>query len=208
MPRPTLSAAQHPYGPSVGRLVEHLAALPGIGRKTAERLTQHLVGCDPREALALAEAIQSVRRNVHECPNCFNLTESDECDICRDSRRDPTVVCVVEQSRDLLVIEATGAYTGRYHVLGGRISPLNGVGPDDLNIESLVRRVRAQGVREIVMGTNPTLEGDGTALYISNRLADENVKITRLARGIATGSVLEFANREMLADALKGRQAF
>lgn len=204
----TDNAANHPYGPSVGQLVERLASLPGIGRKTAERLTQHLVGCDEAEALALAQAIQTVRHNVHECPTCFNLTEASECDICRDVRRDTHVVCVVEQPKDLLVIEATGVYTGRYHVLRGRLSPLNGVGPDDLTIEALVRRVRTQGIREIVMGTNPTLEGDGTALYISNRLADENVRITRLARGIATGSVLEFANREMLADAMKGRQAF
>ncbi|MBI1348071.1 recombination protein RecR [bacterium] len=201
-------AAQHPYGPSVGQLVDRLAALPGIGRKSAERLAQHLLGCDEAEALALAQAIQDVRHNVKHCPNCFNLTEDAECEICRDSRRDPQVVCVVEQPKDLLVIEATGVFQGQYHVLGGRISPLSGVGPDDLNIAALVRRVRKQGVREIVMGTNPTLEGDGTALYISNLLADDNVRITRLARGIASGSVLEFANREMLADAMKGRQAF
>lgn len=201
-------ATQHPYGPSVGRLVDHLAALPGIGRKSAERLAQHLLGCDQAEALSLAQAIQDVRKNVKHCPNCFNLTEDAECEICRDTRRDPQVVCVVEQPKDLLVIEATGVFQGQYHVLGGKISPLSGVGPDDLNIAALVKRVRTNGVREIVMGTNPTLEGDGTALYISNLLADDNVRITRLARGIASGSVLEFANREMLADAMKGRQAF
>lgn len=202
------TSAKHPYGPSVGRLVDQLAHLPGIGRKTAERLAQHLVGCDQAEALALATAIRDVRENVRHCPVCFNLTEDAECEICRDSRRDPHVVCVVEHPKDLLAIEATGVFSGRFHVLGGRISPLNGVGPDDLTIDQLVRRVRTQGIRELVMGTNPTLEGDGTALYISNLLADENVRITRLARGIATGSVLEFANREMLADAMKGRQAF
>jgi len=201
-------ATQHPYGPSVGKLVDHLAALPGIGRKSAERLAQHLLGCDSAEALALAQAIQDVRKNVKHCPNCFNLTEAAECEICRDPRRDPQVVCVVEQPKDLLVIEATGVFEGQYHVLGGKISPLSGVGPDDLNIAALLKRVRARGVREIGMGTNPTLEGDGTALYISNLLADDNVRITRLARGIASGSVLEFANREMLADAMKGRQAF
>lgn len=201
-------ATQHPYGPSVGRLVEQLAALPGIGRKSAERLAQHILGCDEEDALALAQAIQDVRKNVQHCPNCFNLTEEAECEICRDARRDPQVVCVVEQPKDLLVIEATGVFQGQYHVLGGRISPLSGVGPDDLNIAALVKRVRTHGVREIVMGTNPTLEGDGTALYISNLLADDNVRITRLARGIASGSVLEFANREMLADAMRGRQAF
>jgi recombination protein RecR len=199
---------RHPYGPAVGRLVDQLAGLPGIGRKSAERLAQHLLGCDQAEALALADAIRDVRQSVHPCPVCFNLTEDEQCEICRDPRRDPQVVCVVELPKDLLVIEATGVFGGRYHVLGGKISPLSGVGPDDLTIAALVRRVRRDGVREIVMGTNPTLEGDGTALYISNLLADDGVQITRLARGIASGSVLEFANREMLADALRGRQSF
>ncbi|MDZ4688771.1 MAG: recombination mediator RecR [Planctomycetaceae bacterium] len=207
MPRSAMET-RHPYGPTVGRLVDQLAGLPGIGRKSAERLAQHLLGCDRAEAMALAEAIRDVRQAVHPCPVCFNLTEDEQCEICRDSRRDPQVVCVVEQPKDLLVIEATGVFSGRYHVLGGKISPLSGVGPDDLTIDALVRRVRRDGVREIVMGTNPTLEGDGTALYISNLLADDGVQITRLARGIASGSVLEFANREMLADAMRGRQSF
>jgi len=198
----------HPYGPSVGRLVERLAALPGIGRKTAERLAQHLLNCEVAEAVALSDAIRDVRQAVHACPVCFNLTEDERCQICSDPRRDHQVVCVVEQPKDLLALEAAGIYQGTYHVLGGRISPLNGVGPDDLTIPQLVRRVREQGVRELVMGTNPTLEGDGTALYISNLLAEAPVQITRLARGIASGSVLEFANREMLADALRGRQTF
>ena len=202
------AATPHPYGPSVGQLVDQLAGLPGIGRKTAERLAQHLLNCDSSEALALADAIRDVRQSVHACPICFNLTEGEACQICRDPRRDHQVVCVVEQSKDLLAIEAAGVFQGTYHVLGGRIAPLNGVGPDDLTIAQLIQRVREQGVREIVMGTNPTLEGDGTALYISNLLAETPVQITRLARGIASGSVLEFANREMLADALRGRQAF
>lgn len=204
----TIEATKHPYGPSVGRLVDRLAALPGIGRKTAERLAQHLLGCDEDDALGLSDAIRDVRQSVHHCQRCFNLTEGDLCDICRDPRRDQHVVCVVEQAKDLLSLEATGIFGGLYHVLGGKIAPLNGVGPDDLTISQLVKRVRNEGVTEIVMGTNPTLEGDGTALYISNLLANDNVRITRLARGIASGSVLEFANREMLADALRGRQDF
>jgi recombination protein RecR len=149
-----------------------------------------------------------VRQAVHACPVCFNLTEGDQCQICSDPRRDHQVVCIVEQAKDLLALEAAGIYQGTYHVLGGRISPLSGVGPDNLTIGPLMQRIKEQGVREIVMGTNPTLEGDGTALYISNLLAETPVQITRLARGIASGSVLEFANREMLADALRGRQAF
>lgn len=198
----------HPYGRTVGELIDRLASLPGVGRKSAERLANHLLACPVEEATALAEAIRAVKTRVHQCSVCFNLTEQDKCDFCRDPRRDAHVVCVVEHPRDLLALEASGMFHGLYHVLGGRISPLSGVGPDDLTIDALVRRVRTVGVREIVMATNPNLEGDGTALYISNLLANDNVKITRLARGIASGSVLEFANREMLADALRGRQAF
>ena len=205
---PKIDSPPHPYGPSVGQLVDRLASLPGIGRKTAERLAQHLLNCEAGEALALADAIRDVRQAVHACPVCFNLTEGDRCQICSDPRRDHQVVCIVEQAKDLLALEAAGIYQGTYHVLGGRISPLSGVGPDDLTIGPLMQRIKEQGVREIVMGTNPTLEGDGTALYISNLLAETPVQITRLARGIASGSVLEFANREMLADALRGRQAF
>lgn len=200
--------AAHPYGKSVSTMIDRLAELPGIGRKSAERLAYHLINCPAAEALALAESIRQVRSAVHQCRQCFNLTEGELCDICRDTRRDPQVVCVVEQPRDLLALEAAGIFGGLYHVLGGKIAPLQGVTPDDLTIDALVKRVRTQGVREIVMATNPTIEGDGTALYISNILAETPVKITKLARGIATGSVLEFANREMLADALRGRQAF
>ena len=145
---------------------------------------------------------------VRPCSICFNLTEGPLCNICSDPRRDQHSVCVVEQPRDLLALEAAGIFGGVYHVLGGRLAPLNGVGPDDLNIGALVKRVRHGGVKEILMATNPTLEGDGTALFISNLLANDSVKITRLARGIASGSVLEFANREMLADAIRGRQSF
>jgi recombination protein RecR len=199
---------RHPYGAAMGRLVDALAGLPGIGRKTADRLAQHLLTCDEEAALELADAVRQVRGSIHPCAICFNLTDAEHCDICRDPRRDSQVVCVVELSKDLLAIEATGVFQGRYHVLGGRLSPLNGVGPGDLTIDALVQRVRREGVQELVMGTNPTLEGDGTALYVSNLVADDKVRITRLARGIASGSVLEFANREMLADALRGRQTF
>ncbi|MFO0917086.1 MAG: recombination mediator RecR [Planctomycetaceae bacterium] len=207
MPKTTF-ATQHPYGPSFGRLIDRLAGLPGIGRKSAERMAYHLLNCDPAETRELAESLRSIREVVHPCGQCFNLTEGDLCEICRDPRRDRQSVCVVEQPKDLIALEAAGVFAGLYHVLGGRISPLNGVGPDDLNIDALVQRVREQHVQEIVMATNPNLEGDGTALYISNLLAREPVRISRLARGVATGSVLEFANREMLADALRGRQTF
>jgi recombination protein RecR len=198
----------HPYGPAVGQLIEQFATLPGIGRKSAERLAHHVLASPRDEAMRLAEAIRQVKDAVHPCSQCFNLTEGDLCTICRDSKRQRHTLCIVEQPRDVVALEAAGVFQGLYHVLQGRISPLEGVGPEDLTIGPLLQRVRNTGVTEIVMATNPTVEGDGTALYISNLLAGEPVKITRLARGIPTGSVLEFANREMLADALMGRQEF
>ncbi len=208
MPRREFHPEDHPFGTAVGRLVNRLAALPGVGRKSAERLANYIVGCSPSEAMELANAIREVKERVKRCRKCFNLTDGELCPICRDPRRDPTVVCIVEQPKDVASLEAAGVFQGTYHVLGGRIAPLEGVNPADLTIEPLLDRVRREGVKEIVMATNPTLEGDGTALFISNRLEGQPVRITRLARGIATGSVLEFANREMLADALRGRQAF
>lgn len=193
---------------SVARLVEEFAKLPGIGKKSAERLTYHVLRVNKNEAFGLADAIRAVKENVRYCRSCFNLSEGEECTLCLDPRRDRAQLCVVEQPRDLMSLEQAGIYKGLYHVLLGRIAPLEGVGPDQLTIEPLVDRVRAGGIREVIMGTNPTLEGDGTALYISHRLAEFSVEITRLARGITTGSVLEFANREILADALAGRQKF
>ena len=199
---------QHPYGESVGALIREFANLPGIGRKSAERLAHFILNCPREEALGLARAIQSVKDSVRHCQKCFNLTEGELCSICSDVRRDSHKICIVEQARDVVTLEASGVYTGLYHVLGGRLSPLEGIGPEQLTLDALIKRIRRDGVEEVIMATNPTLEGDGTALYISNLLADESVQITRLARGIASGSVLEFANKEMLADALKGRQQF
>lgn len=208
MSQRSISQPSSPYGPAVARLVDHFAMLPGIGRKTADRLAHYILACPQDEALGLAEAIREVKAKVKHCQMCFQLTENDLCDICRNPRRNRRVVCVVEQPRDVIGLEASGAYDGVYHVLLGRISPLEGVGPEDLTIDALVKRVRNEGVEELVMATNPTLEGDGTALFISNLLEASPVRITRLARGIASGSVLEFANKEMLADAMRGRQQF
>ena len=193
---------------SVGELIEQFAKLPGIGKKSAERLAYHVLRMHESEALALAEAIRAVKKNVHYCKHCFNLAEGEECTVCQDPRRDRETLCVVEQPRDLIALEQTSAYRGLYHVLLGRIAPLEGIGPDQLTIDALVDRVRGGSFKEVIMGTNPTVEGDGTALYISNLLGEFPVKITRLARGITSGSVLEFANKEMLADALSGRQQF
>ena len=193
---------------SVSQLIEQFSRLPGIGKKSAERLTYHVLRQTKSEALALAEAIRGVKENVRSCQKCFNLAEGELCSICTDPRRDPSVLCIVEQPRDLIALEQAGNYRGLYHVLLGRIAPLEGVGPDQLTIDPLIERVRTGSFSEVIMATNPTLEGDGTALYISNRLAELPVSISRLARGITTGSVLEFANREILADAIAGRQKF
>ena len=193
---------------SVTELINEFAKMPGIGRKSAERLAYYVLRLNRPEALALADAIRSVKENVRYCRNCYNLAEQEECEICRDANRNHDVICVVEQPRDLMALEQAGVYRGLYHVLLGRIAPLEGIGPEQLTIDALVNRVRGGTVREIVMATNPTVEGDGTALYISNLLSDCPVRVTRLARGITTGSMLEFANKEVLADALSGRQAF
>jgi recombination protein RecR len=193
---------------SVTQLIDEFAKLPGIGKKSAERLTYYILRAHRNEALALADAIRNVKDNVRYCQKCYNLAEGEECSICRDPSRQQDVVCVVEQPRDLMALEQSGVYRGLYHVLLGRIAPLDGIGPDQLTIDALVKRIRAGAFKEVIMATNPTVEGDGTALHISNLLSGLPVRITRLARGITTGSVLEFANKEILADALTGRQTF
>ncbi|MFO0011392.1 MAG: recombination mediator RecR [Planctomycetota bacterium] len=191
---------------SVTDLIDQLGRLPGIGKKTAERLAYHLLRVHVSEAMALAEAIRRVRENVRYCSVCFNLAEEELCGICQDPKRDPSMLCIVEQPRDLMALEQSAVYRGMYHVLLGRIAPLDGIGPDQLTIEPLVDRVRTGNYSEVIMATNPNVEGDGTALFISNRLAEFPVRLTRLARGVTSGSVLEFTNKEILADALMGRQ--
>ncbi len=193
---------------SLARLIKALTRLPGIGKKSAERLAYHLLRVDKTEALELAEAIRNMKENLRTCKSCFHLAEEEYCEICRDEQRNRKLLCVVEQPRDLLALEETGSYNGLYHVLQGRISPLENVGPEHLTIEPLVKRIHQGDFEEIIMATNPTVEGDGTALYITNRIEDLPVRVTRLARGITTGSVLEFANKEMLSDALSGRQEY
>jgi recombination protein RecR len=191
---------------SVTELIDQLGRLPGIGKKTAERLAYHLLRVHVSEATALADAIRRVRENVRYCSVCYNLAEGELCGICQDSKRDTSMLCIVEQPRDLMALEQAAVYRGLYHVLLGRIAPLDGVGPDQLTIEPLVDRVRTGNFAEVIMATNPNVEGDGTALFISNRLAEFPVRLTRLARGVTSGSVLEFTNKEILADALTGRQ--
>ncbi len=191
---------------SVVHMIEQLARLPGIGRKSAERLAYHLLRVPATEAYALADSIRHVRENVRYCDICFNLAESEMCNLCRDPSRDQNTVCVVQQPRDLMAIEQSGTYRGLYHVLLGRIAPLENIGPDQLTIDGLIERVANGSFTEVIMATNPTVEGDGTALYISNVLSQYDVPLTRLARGITTGSILEHTNKEILADAISGRQ--
>lgn len=192
----------------IARLMHELGKLPGIGPKSAERLAHHLLQAPRAEVLQLADCLRALKEQIHPCVDCCNPTEQERCAICSDSRRDPSQVCVVEQPRDLLALERSGSYRGLYHVLHGRLSPLDGIGPEQLTIDRLLARIRTGTVREVIMATNPTTEGDGTALYLSTLLGSLGVQITRLARGLPTGSVLEFANSQMLADALEGRRAF
>ena len=193
---------------SVVKVIDEFAKLPGIGRKSAERLAYYILRINRQEALALADAIRDVRENVHYCSLCYNLAEDELCEICRDTKRQRNVICVVEQPRDVMALEQAGNFRGVYHVLLGRIAPLEGIGPDQLTIDKLVDRVSTGDISEIIMATNPTVEGDGTALHISNLVSEYPVEITRLARGVTTGSILEYTNKEILADALAGRQKF
>jgi recombination protein RecR len=192
---------------SIQNLMNELSRLPGIGMRSAERIAFHLLKQSPAEAMRLAEAIRDVKTRIKHCSICSNLTEDDPCGICANPSRDQGLVCVVEQPKDLIALEAAGLYQGVYHVLLGRISPLEGINPQDLTIDGLVKRLEGGAVREIIMGTNPTMEGDGTALYLQGIIARfPDVQITRLARGLPTGSNIEYANRNILADAISGRQ--
>ena len=193
---------------SVLEVIEQLSRLPGIGRKSAERLAYHILRVHKTEALALSDAIRNVRENVRYCDDCFNLSETTRCKICTDLSRDESLLCIVEQPRDLISLELSGNYRGLYHVLLGRVAPRENIGPDQLTIEPLCQRVADGKFKEIIMATNPTVEGDGTALHISNLLAEYEIPITKLARGITTGSILEQTNKEILADALSDRRPF
>jgi len=188
------------------RLIDELKKLPGIGSRSAERMAFHLLKSDTADALALSDAVRDIKEKIRPCTRCYNLAEAELCHICADGRRDQHQIVVVEQPKDLLSLEATGLITGVYHVLMGHIAPLEGIEPGDLTIAGLVERIKAGDVREVVLATNPTLEGDATALHITSLLADMGVKLTRLARGLAPGGQIEYANRAMLEEALRGRR--
>lgn len=194
--------------PALDRLVQQLSKLPGIGPKSADRLMHHLLSCETGDVLALSEALRAIKEKVHLCRQCSHITENELCHICSDPRREQSIICIVEESRHVMALERTAHYRGVYHVLRGRLAPLDNMGPEKLTVDQLLRRIEAGNIREIIMATNPTLEGDGTALYLSNILANHHLKITRLARGLSSGLSLEFANRDMLSDALDGRRDF
>jgi recombination protein RecR len=194
------------YTESLNKLIEEFGKLPGVGPKTAERLAFHILKAKPAEAMALAEAIRDVKSKIKRCKICYNLSEESTCQICSDTRRDKATICVVEQPKDVIALEKTGTCKWVYHVLGGHIAPLEGIEPSDLTIDRLIERVRSGDVKEVIMATNPNMAGDGTALYISSLLKNASVKITRLARGLPTGSTIEYASGKMLTDAIIGRQ--
>jgi recombination protein RecR len=209
-----LPARRHVYPATVERLIAEFARLPGIGRRSAERLAFHILKAQKPAAMALAKAVQDVKETVRHCSICYNLTDADPCPVCADPGRDRSLVLVVEQPKDLIALEQTGMYRGLYHVLMGRISPLDGIGPSDLTIADLLARIdnpasNAGGVqvREVVLGLNPTVEGDGTSLYLAELLKARTIRITRLARGLPSGGQLEYANKAVLADAIQGRQS-
>ena len=191
---------------AIDALITELARLPGIGRKTAQRLTFHLLQQPPEQAERLAAALVAVGQRVRPCQECGNLTEEQPCGICRDPRRDPAVLCVVEEASTVQVVDRSTDFRGRYHVLGGRLSPLDGVGPESLRLEHLVARVREGGVREVILATNPSMEGEATATYVQQLLAGLGVRVTRLARGLPMGGDLEYVDGVTLAHALVARQ--
>ncbi len=191
---------------SVQRLIDEFARLPGIGPKSASRLTFYLLRGSDNQALDLAVALQELKARTRLCSVCFNITEDDPCPICSDGARDAGLLCVVEEPLDVLAIERARAYNGRYHVLHGAISPVEGIGPEELRVAELAQRVAGGDFREIILATNPTLEGESTALYLQRRLADQKVRITRLARGLPVGGDLEYTDEITLGRAFEGRQ--
>ncbi|OHB98473.1 MAG: recombination protein RecR [Planctomycetes bacterium RIFCSPHIGHO2_12_42_15] len=193
------------YPQSVIKLINEFGKMPGIGQKTAERLACHILKLPGEEAMQLAYAIRDVKKLIKVCTVCFNVSEGDPCHICSNIHRDSSVICVVEQLADLLIIEKTGKYRGLYHVLGGHISPLEDITPESLTIEKLLQRVKGDHVKEVVLATNLNMEGDVTALYIHKQLQSLGIRVTRLARGLPTGSYLEYANTAIVADAMSGR---
>jgi recombination protein RecR len=189
----------------VQRLIDELSRLPGIGTKSAQRLAFHLLSVEKPDALRLAAAITDMRDQVGQCQRCFNVAASELCSICRDQKRDDSVVCVVERPQDIVVVERTQEYRGRYHVLGGALSPINGIGPGQLRFDELSKRLEPEGIEELIVATNPTVEGDATAMYIAREFKPLGLRVTRLASGLPVGGDLDYADELTLGRALAGR---
>jgi recombination protein RecR len=195
-----------PYAKPIDHLIEALTRLPGIGKKTASRLAFHILRSSSSEAQELARAILDVKEKIRLCSTCFNLTDEDPCRICQDERRSTEILCVVEGPNDLIAIENTGTFNGRYHVLHGTISPLEGIGPDDLKIKELLGRLQKERISEVILATNPTVEGGTTALYLTDLIKPLGIKVTRIAYGIPMGSEIEYSDGMTLSKALEGRR--
>ena len=197
-----------PTADAVSKLVQELNKLPGIGLKSAQRLAYHLLRAPEEQGKLLADAILSVKQKTKLCSVCFNVTDTDPCPICRSQQRDPTKICIVEQPQDILAMEHTKTYNGRYHVLHGAISPTEGVGTGDIRVNELMSRLKDSSVTEVILATNPTLEGEQTALYLNKQISPLGIKVTRLARGLPFGTELEYADDVTLTRAIEGRQEF
>ena len=194
------------YAAPVQELIDELGRLPGVGPKSAQRIAFHLLKVTADDAGRLATAITTVKQRIRFCRRCFNVTEDEECGYCADPRRDPTLVCVVEDPRDIVAVERTGEYRGRYHVLGGAINPLEGVGPDQLRVKELLARIEPEGITEVILCTNPNIEGEATAMYLARLLKPLGVRVTRIASGLPVGGDLEYADELTLGRALEGRR--
>ncbi|MBQ8590423.1 MAG: recombination protein RecR [Firmicutes bacterium] len=194
------------YAKPLAQLITELSKLPGIGGKSAQRLAFHILALEDREAMALAEAISEAKKNMKYCSVCGNLTDVDPCTYCSDESRDPSVICVVETPRDVSAVERIREFHGMYHVLHGAISPMDGIGPEDINLKSLILRLQDERVKEVILATNPNIEGEATAMYISRLIKPAGIKVSRIAHGIPVGGDLEYADEVTLAKALEGRK--
>lgn len=194
------------YAGPILRLINEFSKLPGIGKKTAQRLAFHIVDVDQEEALKLAEVIRETKEKIQYCSKCFNLTEQDPCEICTDPKRKQQTICVVESPKDIMAIERTQEYNGLYHVLHGHISPMDGIGPDDIKLRELIQRAQTEAIEEIIVATNPNVEGEATSMYISKLLKSVDIKVTRLAHGMPIGGNLEYADEMTLTKAFEGRR--
>ncbi|MBQ6496796.1 MAG: recombination protein RecR [Firmicutes bacterium] len=194
------------YARPLNKLINELSKLPGIGGKTAQRLAFHILSMDDRDAMALSDAIRDAKQNMKYCSVCGNLTDEDPCSICADETRDKSMICVVESPRDVIAIEKIKEYRGYYHVLHGAISPMDGIGPTDINLQSLITRLQDETVKELIIATNPTIEGEATAMYIARLIKPSGIKVSRIAHGIPVGGDLEYADEVTLLKAVEGRR--